>query len=113
MRSVLQQQHNGDFSFIAPPTVGKRALIVLGRGTAFTVLTFAAAVLWLPFRLIGFFTVLFTIAMTLLGYIAVIFHHDYAGGVMALLAIVLGFFIAGALVKLRTWVLMTREEFRW
>ena len=102
-----------DAPFIEPPRHGtaRGALSVLARGTCYVGLLILSIVLYLPMRLVGLVAVTLVIGELLMAFTYWHVRHNPAGAAMSVLTIPLILFVAGALVRLRTWLIEARH--RW
>jgi len=109
--------HTHDEPFIigtAPrQSTGQRALSVLGHGAAYFALNLAYAILWLPMKLLPTVVVLGVLCELGMSWTYSRYRHEIYGTVMSLVMVLVVMFAAGALVRLRTWLIITRERFRW
>jgi hypothetical protein len=87
------------------------AMRVLGHGAAYVGLTLLSVVLWLPMKLIGFVAVVGVIAEGAMAWTYIHERHDPFGAVMCVVMILAVLFVAGALVRFRTWLVLARQ--RW
>jgi len=109
--------HTHDEPFIigaAPPQrTGQRALSVLGHGGAYIALNLAYAILWLPMKLLPAVAVLGVLCELGMSWTYYHYRHEIYGTIMSLVMVLVVMFAAGALNRLRTWLIITRERVRW
>jgi hypothetical protein len=111
----MPQTHDEPFIIgAAPPQrTGQRALSVLGHGSAYIALNLAYAILWLPMKLFPTVVVLGVLCELGMSWTYYRYRHEIYGTVMSLVMVLVVMFAAGALIRLRTWLIITRERFRW
>jgi len=94
-------------------STGRRALSVLGHGGAYIALNLAYAILWLPMKLLPAIAVLGVLCELGMSWTYYHYRHEIYGTVMSLVMVLVVIFAAGALIRLRTWLIFTRERYRW
>jgi hypothetical protein len=94
-------------------TTGQRALSVLAHGGAFIALSLAYAILWLPMKVLPAIAVLGVLCELGMSWTYYHYRHEIYGAVMSLVMVLVVIFAAGALIRLNTWLIITRERFRW
>lgn len=94
-------------------STARRALSVLSQGGAYVALNLAYAVLWLPMKLIPIVAVLGVLCELGMSWTYFRYRHEIYGGVMSLVMVLVVIFAAGALIRFRTWLVISRERSRW
>jgi len=89
----------------------RAALHVVGHGACYVGLLILSVVLWLPMRVIGFVAVILVLCELGMAWTDWHVRHNPAGAVITLLMIPVILFVAGALVRFRTWLIEAR--YRW
>ena len=111
----MPQTHDEPFIIGTVPrqTTGQRALSVLAHGGAFIALSLAHAILWLPMKVLPAIAVLGVLCELGMSWTYYHYRHEIYGTVMSLVMVLVVIFAAGALIRLNTWLIITRERFRW
>jgi hypothetical protein len=111
----MPQTHDEPFIIGTVPrqTTGQGALSVLGHGGAFIALSLAHAILWLPMKVLPAIAVLGVLCELGMSWTYYHYRHEIYGTVMSLVMVLVVIFAAGALIRLHTWLIITRERFRW
>jgi hypothetical protein len=102
-----------DAPFIEPPrfSTARGALRVLSHGARYVGLLMVSIVLWLPLRLIGLITIILVIGELAMAWTDWHVRHNAAGAVMSVLLVPVILFVAGALVRFRSW--LREARYRW
>ena len=90
-----------------------RVLSIFAQGAAYTVLSFAALILWLPLRFGPYLLMVLVVSEIGMSYTYFRVRHQPLGGIMALLIIPAIFLVMGILLRLRTWIMVTRQNLKW
>jgi hypothetical protein len=111
----MPQTHDEQFTIGTAPreSTGQRALSVLGHGGAYVALSLAYAILWLPMKVLPAIAVLGVLCELGMSWTYYHYRHEIYGIVMSLVMVLVVIFAAGALIRLHTWLIITRERFRW
>jgi hypothetical protein len=111
----MPQTHDEPFIIGTVPrqTTGQGALSVLGHGGAFIALSLAHAILWLPMKVLPAIAVLGVLCELGMSWTYYHYRHEIYGTVMSLVMVLVVIFAAGTLIRLHTWLIITRERFRW
>jgi hypothetical protein len=111
----MQQTHDEPFIIGTAPrqSTGQRALSVLDHGGAYIALSLAYAILWLPMKVLPVVAVLGVLCELGMSWTYYHYRHEIYGTVMSLVMVLVVIFAAGALIRLQTWLIITRERFRW
>ena len=96
-----------------PYSMVHRVLSISIQGTAYTLLSIAAFILWLPLTLMPYLLMVGVLSEIGMAYTHFRVRHQPFGGVMALLMLPLIFLVVGFLVRFRTWIIVTRQNLKW
>jgi len=116
MQELRPDEAQPDAAFMElkrPYGVVHRVLSIFIQGTAYTLLSIAAFVLWLPITLVPYLLIAGVFSEIGMAYTYFRVRLQPLGGVMALLMLPLIFLVVGFLVRFRTWIIVTRQNLKW